>query len=491
MVGYMLRKIKNISLLKASFIASLALVMGLFPLQSSSALPYNIVFPIIGHASFSDDYYGARSGGIHAATDVFANKMQQIVSPMDGVITFIAYPQPSYGYMISIRDDHNYKYNFIHVNNDTPGTDDGGAKGVFIFAPDMKVGNRVVQGQHLAYVGDSGNAENTPPHLHFEIIRPDDSIENPYGSLVYAHHLSAPVHYPALAGEILPYGHGINAKVQVAMGNFDGTSPNQFVTGPGPGGGPHVLVFNQSGAAVHSFFAYDGSFKGGVDVATGDVDGDGTDEVITGTGPNSGSHVRIFEPNGQVKSAFFAYPGYSTGVNVSAGDIDGDGTDEIITGTGPGWATHVRAFKLDGTPVAGFFAYPGNPFGVDVAAGDLDDDGIDEIVTSAGPGGGSHIRTFKGNGQGFTGFFAYEGFHGGVRVSVGDVKTSTDQEEILTAPYTDGGADMRLFNQSGGVLARKVMYEPWWSGGYDPAAGSGLSKIGTGENRRTSLRAGP
>lgn len=467
-----------------SLVLSLLLLSG-----PASALPYNITYPIIGPSRYSDDFNSPRSDGAHNATDVFANKMQPIVSPVNGIISFIPYPQPSYGYMISIRDAQNYRFNFIHINNDTPGTDDGNAKGVFVFAPDMKVGNTVVKGQHIAYVGDSGNAESTAPHLHFEIIRPDGSVENPYGSLYWANKIDYPAQYPKLSNEVLPYGPGINVSVRNAMGNF-GISNDQYVTAAGPGGGPQVLVFKNDDSPVHTFFAYDDSFKGGVDVAAGDVDGDGVDEIITGTGPNSGSHVRIFRPNGEVVSAFFAYPGYSTGVNVSAGDVDGDGADEIITGTGPGWGTHVKVFELDGTLKSAFFAYPGNSIGVDVAAGDVDGDGTDDIVTSAGPGGGSHILVFNSNGQSKSGFFAYNGFHGGVRISVGNVRTNTPQEEIMTAPYTDGGPDIRLFNMTGSVLSQKSILEPWWSGGYDPAAGDGKGIVGTGENRRTTVRQG-
>lgn len=453
------------------------------------ALPYNITYPIIGASRYSDDFNSPRSDGPHNATDVFANKMQPIVSPVDGVISFLPYPQPSYGYMISIRDSQNYRFNFVHINNDSPNTDDGNAKGVFVFAPDMKVGNIVVKGQHIAYVGDSGNAEGTAPHLHFEIVRPDGSAENPYGSLYWANKIETPSQYPKLANEVLPYGPGINVSVRIAIGNF-GMSNDQYVTAAGPGGGPQVLVFKADDFPVHTFFAYDQSFKGGVDVAAGDIDGDGVDEIITGTGPNSGSHVRIFKPNGDVVSAFFAYPGYSTGVNVAAGDVDGDGVDEIITGTGPGWGTHVKVFEVDGTLKNAFFAYPGNSIGVDVAVGNVDGAGADEIVTSAGPGGGSHILVFGEDGISKSGFFAYNGFHGGVRVSVGDVRTNTTEEEILTAPYTDGGPDIRLFNMSGVVVAQKSILEPWWSGGYDPAAGPGKSLVGTGENRRTTLRTG-
>jgi hypothetical protein len=478
-----------VSLRRLSYLGVATIFSVSFLSTPISALPYTITYPIIGSSRFSDDFNASRSDGIHGATDVFANKMQKIVSPVDGTIIAVPYPQPSYGYYVSIRDAQNYRYNFIHINNDSPGTDNGNAQGPDIFGPDLKVGNPVVKGQLIAYVGDSGNAETTASHLHFEIVKPDGSLENPFGSLVYGNHSTAPSVYPTLSGENLPYGNGTNTTVQVAMGNF-GLSANQYVTGPGAGGGPHVLVFRQDGGLASNFFAYDQSFQGGIDVTAGDVDGDGTDEIITGTGPNSGSHVKVFEPDGHLVSEFFAYPGYDTGVNVTAGDVDGDGNDEIITGTGPGWGTHVKVFETNGTLVSEFFAYPGNNVGVDVASGDVNNDGKDEIVTAAGPGGGSHIITFKGDGSPISSFFAYDGFHGGVRVSVGDVRTTTPQEEILTTPYTKGGPDVRLYNSTGGLVAIKAMFEPWWSGNYDPAAGVGKSMVGTGGNRRASVRLG-
>ncbi len=76
----------------------------------------------------------------------------------------------------------------IHLNNDTPGTDDGQGGFQYAFAPGLTSGQHVEQGQFIAYVGDSGNAENTSPHLHFEIhettsmsspsIDPYDSVSN-------------------------------------------------------------------------------------------------------------------------------------------------------------------------------------------------------------------------------------------------------------------------------------------------------------------------
>ena len=65
----------------------------------------------------------------------------------------------------------------------------------------------------------------------------------------------------------------------------------EIITGAGPGGGPHVRVFELNGGGLTelaSFFAYDPAFPGGVFVAGGDVDGDGIAEVITGAGRVAG-----------------------------------------------------------------------------------------------------------------------------------------------------------------------------------------------------------
>lgn len=100
-----------------------------------------------------------------------------------------------------------------------------------------------------------------------------------------------------------------------------------FVTAPGPGGGPHVLVFNaRTGALIVGFFAYDPSFTGGVRVAAADVNEDGVPDVITVPGTGGGPHVRVFDgaalQNAQVVELYglLAYnPAFTGGVYIGAG----------------------------------------------------------------------------------------------------------------------------------------------------------------------------
>jgi hypothetical protein len=453
----------------------------------------SIIFPVLGGGSFRDDYHAPRASGPHHATDIFAPKMRPLVAAVDGTISFVAYPQPSYGWFIRITDDQGYDYLYIHINNDTPGTDDGQGGAMNAYAFDMDRGNRVVAGQLIGWVGDSGNAETTPPHLHFEIEAPDGTKLNPYHSLVPAPRIGTPTIHPALSREVLPYGVNFIG-MNVAMGNFDGDQDSEVVTAPDIGGGPHVRVFDDDNTPTgQEYMAYHPSWHGGVDVAAGDVDGDGTDEIIVGPGPGGGPHVIVYDLDGVQIASFFAYdPAFRGGIRVASGDVDGDGNDEVITATRHG-APHAMVFDVDPavSVVGSFYAYdPAFQNGFDVAAGDVTGTSADEIITGPGPGGGPHLAIYQANGATVGGFYAYApNFTGGLRVSVGNVRTGTAKSEILTLPAHNGGPHIRMFNATN-IITEGMFMEGWWVGPYDIAAGYDKSRAAAGVNRRATLREG-
>src|SRR5207253_2623408 len=98
------------------------------------------------------------------------------------------------------------------------------------------------------------------------------------------------------------------------------------------------------------FLAYPAGFTGGVRVALADVTGDKVPDIVTAAGPGGGPHVKVFDgATGKLVASWFAYnPGFAGGVYVAAGDTDGDGRAEVITGAGPGGGPHVKVFGVAG-----------------------------------------------------------------------------------------------------------------------------------------------
>ncbi len=122
--------------------------------------------------------------------------------------------------------------------------------------------------------------------------------------------------------------------------------------------------------------------------------------------------------------------------SLSAGDVDGDGTDEIIVGEGPGVvkassynsASRVMLFKTDGTSVGGFAPFANFPYGVSVAAADLTGDGIAEVVVGSGEAQRSSknnktskVSIFNAAGKLLKTITPYANSHSGVNVTVGEM----------------------------------------------------------------------
>ncbi len=146
--------------------------------------PYPMLFPVVGDYSYVDTFGAPRDGGRrkHKGTDIFAEKGTPVVAVAAGTVAKVAEGTTAGRYIVIDHDDGWRSY-YIHLNNDTPGTDDGlGWVPVEGIAP----GARVEAGTLLNWVGDSGNAEGTPPHIHFELHAPGGVVLNPYPYLLAA-----------------------------------------------------------------------------------------------------------------------------------------------------------------------------------------------------------------------------------------------------------------------------------------------------------------
>jgi FG-GAP-like repeat/FG-GAP repeat len=155
-------------------------------------------------------------------------------------------------------------------------------------------------------------------------------------------------------------GNGVApSSVRIAAGdvNHDGTP--DIIAATSPGATPLVKVFNGvNGSLFRKFLAYERAFQGGVSVAAADFNGDGFADIATAA--NSNHPVRIFDgQTGAMIKNFVAYnPGFANTVSVAAGDIDGDGTPDIITAAGPGSAPLVKILNgLTRAQIDAYFAF--------------------------------------------------------------------------------------------------------------------------------------
>lgn len=159
----------------------------------------------------------------------------------------------------------------------------------------------------------------------------------------------------------------------------------EILVGAGEDSDPNIFVFRQDGSLIGSFQAYETSYRGGVNVAACDVNGDGSAEIITAPIWNGGPHVRIFNSMGkELTPGFFAFDSsFTGGINLACGDLDGDHVDEIVVGASAGGGPHVKVFDDAGKLRAETFIDNATKnTGASIAVDDVNNDGLDEILTS-------------------------------------------------------------------------------------------------------------
>jgi murein DD-endopeptidase MepM/ murein hydrolase activator NlpD len=112
-------------------------------------------FPIAGLAYWNDDWHACRDGctRFHEGLDMFARSGTPLVAIADGFVSQKLVGDLS-GISVEITDSGGVQYFYAHLS---------------AWAPGIEAGDRVHAGQVLGYVGNTGNAIYTPPHLHLEV----------------------------------------------------------------------------------------------------------------------------------------------------------------------------------------------------------------------------------------------------------------------------------------------------------------------------------
>lgn len=245
-----------------------------------------------------------------------------------------------------------------------------------------------------------------------------------------------------------------------------------FVLAAPAGYEPLVQVYDSSGNLLHEFHAYHPNFRGGVRVALGDVDGDGSPEIITGAGPGGGPHIRVFESDGTLIGQFFAFAESSRhGVFVSVGDVDVDGRDEIAVSADAGGQGQVKVFTLAGENLISLQPFGNVDFGLRTSLADINNNQQAEIIVAPAANSSPEVKVIQVDLQELNHFLAYDpGFQKGIFISGADL-THNGYSEIVTGAQASGGAHVRVFNSDGQPKATFFAYDPSFRRGVKVAAG--------------------
>lgn len=271
-----------------------------------------------------------------------------------------------------------------------------------------------------------------------------------------------------LLSSFLAYDKKFKGGVNIATGDIDQDGFYEIVTAPMSKGGPHIRVFSNQGLLENEFFAYDAKYSGGVNLALADTDGSKNKKIVVAP-VTGGSEVKIFTANGSLLNSFLAYDAkFKGGVNIATGDIDNDGKDEIITAPAAVGGPHIKVFNSDGLLLYQFFAYDKKMTkGVWPTVGDIDHDGWQEIVTVPAKNSVPQVNAFSFNGQPLYSFVAYSQYlTAGIRLSARDL-SGDGYLELLALPNKSSSALLRIYDSRGLEKNNLYLRNPQDKNGYN------------------------
>ncbi len=228
------------------------------------------------------------------------------------------------------------------------------------------------------------------------------------------------------------YNEG-NGETWPTCGDLDGDGKDEILIGLGRGGMGIVEVFTvednqlKHKTWISSTWNEYNLARGEVRPATGDLNGDGKDDIILGFGQVAddpkipGGTYEVLTNEGQHMSwgevTWNDYNQLNGETRPVIGDLDGDGNNEIIIGLGNGanGSFEIQAFNDDGNltnqawlATPWWQAYNLISGETRPAVGNLDNDKADELVIALGQGGGGWIHLFDDKQSGYNHYISLQ-----------------------------------------------------------------------------------
>jgi len=205
---------------------------------------------------------------------------------------------------------------------------------------------------------------------------------------------SNPVQHINLGSGLINIGNALNTAEEYYNQNI------RIILSPDSGLSPEILIMDSDANLESSFLVYAEKFHGGVNIAVGDINNDGEEEIITAPMSDYIPEIRVFDNNHRIKGRFLAYDSnMKSGVEVTVGDINNDNWNEIITVPVKDDQYIVKLFSMKGRDKGQFLSYGKSlTMGLKIIAKDISGDNIPEILTLPNKGTASLLRIYDDNG---------------------------------------------------------------------------------------------
>ncbi len=256
----------------------------------------------------------------------------------------------------------------------------------------------------------------------------------------------------------------------VASGDVNGDGFNELVVGSALGQKPQIKILTSTGKLLKQFLAFPINFQGGVNVAVSDLNGSGKADIIATAASSGHGQVRIFNDKGKLLNKFFVdSKNWRGGLSVAVGDLDGKGNREIVVAYGQGKAPVIKIFTPQGHILSAFYAYE-KKFrgGIKVAVSNVygrRDHNKSEIIVAPGPGRNPQIKIFTNRAILKRQFLAFRtNWQGGVNLAAGDINNN-GIGDIITGAESGAAPEVRIFDGQGTLLQSFYTWKTSWNGG--------------------------
>lgn len=271
----------------------------------------------------------------------------------------------------------------------------------------------------------------------------------------------------------LAYDKNFKGGVNVAYGDLFGDSNKYIITTPASSGGPHLKIFNKTGKLKKEFFVFDKKYTGGVNVAVLNnfTPFAGSDIIVSQA--SNGSNVRVYGADGSLKSSFYPYGNsFKGGVNITSCNLDGGEDFNIITSASSLHDSTVKIFNNKGEFVREFLAFDKKyKNGVSIGCIDYDLDGKQEIATSVVYNNKPYIRIIDKNGNFIKQFVVNDqNVKSAINIS-GFYSSDFPKYRMVISPKNFGEPQIRIFDLNGGIANEFFAYNKKLLGGVSFAIG--------------------